>query len=258
MEVKNQIFESVTDWWPYALERADLYDTALGLALLEINETETTLDSPSLFQSMIHQGLISENLFTLRTARTDDEIGELTLGSTPDYINEHELVHVPLTQNYNGEESELIQFYASSGWQVALNDLTISHNDSTPHSVLSSNSTAILSTSFPWILLPWDEAKSIWAHLGFTELVPCEERFRLPNVTFTFGPDGQEITLTPWDYLLQVYRDASEKWICQIMFGGAEKEQLNGFVILGSAFFNGLYSVWDADRKMVSLANRPR
>jgi hypothetical protein len=73
-----------------------------------------------------------------------------------------------------------------------------------------------------------------------------------------FGPEGQEVTLTGWDYVLEVYNGVLGRLECLIMIGGMEKEESNGFVLLGSPFLNGLYSVWDVGRKTVSFANRTR
>lgn len=259
LEIKNQTFESVTYWWPNPLERDDLYDTVLGLALRDIEDDDSTLHSPSLFQGMLDQGLLDDYVFTLRMSRKDEEIGELTLGGIPDYIDKHKLVDIPLTRNYDGGDSQEMRFYSSNGWQVALNNITISDDALTHRSVLASNYTAVLSTSYPWIVFPWDDAKAIWSQLGFEGgSVPCDARSRLPNITFVFGPDGQEVTLTSWDYVLEVYNDMLSRLECLIIIGGMEKNESNGFVLLGSPFLNGLYSVWDAGRKTVSFANRPR
>jgi saccharopepsin len=115
LELHNQTFESVTYWWPNPYERDDLYDTVLGLALRDMEIDNTTLRSPSLFQAMLEEKVLDDPLFTLRLSRRDEEIGELTLGGIPDYIDKHNLVEIPLTQNYDGGDSMTMRFYSSNG-----------------------------------------------------------------------------------------------------------------------------------------------
>jgi saccharopepsin len=257
LEIANKTFESVIEWWPYPLEPDDHYDTLLGLALRDIEDNETTLHTPSLFQTMIDQGLLEDHLFTLRLPRIDEEIGELTLGSIPDYINRDSLVDIPLTHNYDGGDSWDMQYYASNGWQIALNNLTVSSATSTNRPLLTSNYTAVVSTSYPWIVFPWDDAHAIYSQLGYEENVPCDERAHLPNITFIFGPDNKEVTLTQWAYVLEVYNDIIWGLQCLIRIGGMEEEEANGFVLLGNPFLVGLDSVWDAGKRTLSFASRP-
>ncbi|KAF1996587.1 acid protease [Amniculicola lignicola CBS 123094] len=258
IELGNQTFESVAYWWPYPGEPDDLYDTVLGLALRDIEEDQTTLHSPSSFQGMLDQGLLHEDLFALRMSRNDEGVGELTLGGIPEYIDRDKLVNIPLTQNYAWGDTEDIRFYSSNGWQVGLQDITISGHSLTRRSFLASNYTALLSTSYPWIIFPWDDAKAIWAVLGFEAgPFPCEARYDFPNITFMFSPSGQEVTLSWWDYVMGIYNDTLGRLECLIMIGGGDEQRLNGYVLLGNPFLNGLYSVWDAGRRTISLANRP-
>jgi saccharopepsin len=258
LKIENQTFESVAHWWPYPFERDDLYDSVLGLSLRDIEQEDTTLQTPSLFQSMLSQGLLDDPLFTLRLSRKDEEVGELTLGGIPKYIDRDQLATIPLTQNFDAGDSEQMRFYSSNGWQVALEGLAISDDTLSHENVLSSNYTAVISTSSPWMVFPWNDTKAIWSKIGFGEDdVPCDARAGLPNITFRFGSPEQQVTLTPWDYVLEVYNEDLKRMDCQIMIGGMNEHVSNGFVILGSSFLNGLYSVWDAGNKTISFANRP-
>ncbi|KAF2265192.1 acid protease [Lojkania enalia] len=273
MEVRNQEFEEVTHWIPSELEREDLYDTVLGLSLRDIDDRWTTFRAPSLFQSMVRQQLLKDGLFALRLSRTDAEVGELILGGIPEEIKSAGLIDIPLTRNFIEERSndqgggpddkddDIMRFYASGGWQVAIRNITVIGQgwSSSPIAILPKNYTAVISTSFPWIGVPFEVADEINQKLGLEEFmnaVNCDKRRTLPNITFHLGPSSKEIILTPWDYLIEVYNDARQELTCASPFWGREEEDLRGFLILGSPFLNGLYSVWDADRETLSFANR--
>lgn len=260
LQMDNQLFESVTKWKTFPTGPDRFFDTVIGLALRDIKADDTTMPTTSLFQSMINSRSLDHRLFTLRLSRTDEDPGELVLGGIPDYIDKDELVDIPLTSNYDGGEGRGMRYLASNGGQVALNNITISSGGNSTHQpLLTRGYTAVLSTSYPWIVFPWKETEAIWEQLGFEGgQVPCEARAQLPNITFAFGPDEKKITLTPWDYVLEVYADVYGRLDCTIMIGGMNEFDSNGFVLLGSPFLNGLYSVWDAGNNTMSFANRPR
>ncbi|KAF2747416.1 acid protease [Sporormia fimetaria CBS 119925] len=262
MEIKEQTFESAIKWFPDTFRIERFHDTSIGLALrdLEVEGTSTTLRTPSLFQSMMAQGLLDKNLFSLALSRHDDKEGEITFGGLPQGVRREELVEIPLVKSWNRlPDSEAWNFMASAGWQVDLQNIIVEgapagHEvldtamDRTP--VLNKNYTALVSTTFPYTMLPWKVVDAIDRLLGIPEesrgtpWFDCEDRDRMPDITFEFGPDGKTITLTPWDYLLENPKG------CWLMFSGVDREVTDaGFVMLGVPFLHGLYSVWDAERE---------
>jgi saccharopepsin len=264
MEINGQIFEEATFWHPYLLTRDDYFDTALGLSLYQTTEPWGNFTTLSPFQNMIKQGLLNENIFTLKLSRTDDESGELTLGGIPDNLYRHPMIQVPLDYSRVGDGDESWEFYTSSGWQISTQSISTSFPNGSPNGstpIITSEHTAIISSSHPYISLPEDAAAVANHAIGLEELydwVDCDTRQNLPNMAFALGPESSTITLTPWDYLIEVYDDLFDELKCVSPFQSEEEKGEMGFIILGAPFLNGVWSVWDADRETISFANRPR
>ena len=117
VEIKNQIFEEATIWRPVPFFWDDLLDSALGLARLPLNFSESTIEARNPFQNMINHNLLDRNVFSLRLARTDEEKGELVFGSVDRGLHTGDLVRFPATNVACGD-NEVIAVYSSSGWQI--------------------------------------------------------------------------------------------------------------------------------------------
>ena len=254
VEIKNQIFEEATIWRPVPLFWDDLLDSALGLARLPLNFSDSTIKARNPFQNMISHNLLERNVFSLRLARTDKEKGELVFGSVDKDLYAGDLMRFPAT-NVTCGDNEAIAAYSSSGWQIPVQSISLSSNSSSgPLHALLPNYTAILSTDFPHIGLPRGLAQQLTEHCGASvelSALSCEERILLPNLTVILGPDRQEIDLTPWDYMFEV-EDKTYGTRCFLPFVDL-MEMLDGFeyIILGTAFLSGLYSVFDYDNQIV-------
>ncbi|KAF2187663.1 acid protease [Zopfia rhizophila CBS 207.26] len=259
MEIKGQVFEEATFWHRTYLTRDDLFDTALGLSLHRIADSWGNFSASGPFQNMIEQDLLHENIFTLTLPRVDREMGELTLGGLPESLDSCEMIEVPLNHSRTGGGDEWWDFATSSGWQISAQSISMdSPSGSIP--IMTSEHTAIISSSYPYISLPHDLAAAANHAIGLEELydwVDCETRLNLPNMTFALGPDGLSITLTPWDYLIEVYDDFFGVLKCVSPFQSLESKGEMGFIMLGAAFLNGVWSVWNAKRGSISFANRP-
>ena len=255
VEIKNQVFEEALMWRPVPLYWDELLDSALGLARLPLNFSESTLDARNPFQNMIRQNLLDKNVFSLRLARTDEERGELLFGNIDKSLYNGDLVTVP-TLNATCGDNEGIAVYSSSGWQIPVQSIALNaHSGSGPFHANLPNYTAILSTSFPYIGLPPSLARQFTKHCGADVAMrsrSCEERKTLPDLTINLGPDGQKIVLTPWDYMFEV-EDKIYGTRCILPFDGLP-DMLDGFeyIMLGTAFLNGLYSVFDYDNQTIS------
>lgn len=255
VEIQNQIFEEATIWRPVPLFWDDLLDSALGLARLPLNFSDSTIEARNPFQNMISQNLLDRNVFSLRLARTDKEQGELLFGSVDNDHYTGDLVRFPATDVTCGD-NEAIAVYSSSGWQIPVQSISLGSNSSSgPLHASLPNYTAILSTDFPHIGLPRGLAQQFTKHCGAAvelSALSCEERILLPNLTVILGPDRHEIVLTPWDYMFEV-EDETYGTRCVLPFVDL-MEMLDGFeyIILGTAFLSGLYSVFDYDNQIVS------
>jgi hypothetical protein len=78
----------------------------------------------------------------------------------------------------------------------------------------------------------------------------CSMRDELPNIVFSFSKDAV-IVLTPWNYLTEV-QDIDKGKRCVLPFAyipQAEEE----WVVLGSAFMEGVHGVFDLEKGEVSL-----
>ncbi|KAF2871848.1 aspartic peptidase domain-containing protein [Massariosphaeria phaeospora] len=262
VEIKSQTFEEAIQLRPDAGTNDELFDTVFGLALFQTVDGGNWSDftAPSPFQNMIEQGLLDENVFTLKFPRTREEKGEITLGGLPSNLRQEDLIEMPLNHKIDDSE-EVWKFYAMNGWQVSLSRMTMAFNSSNASiPVLDKPQVAVISSSFPWIGLPTDVAaranKAIGLDYAF-HWVNCTTRPQLPNWTINFEPGNQSITLTPWDYLIQAYDYRIKEDICVSAFYDLGKYGDKGFVLLGAPFLDGLYSVFNADRKSISFGNRP-
>jgi hypothetical protein len=263
MEIKGQVFEEATSWHPDIGTPDHLFDTALGLALFPARSGwggQEDLSAPSPFHNMIQQRVLDENNVSLKFGRTDKEIGEITLGGLPQNIRREEMIEVPLNHSKTDDSDDLWRYYTMNGWQVPVQSMSMASNSSGASiPVLEIPQIAVVASSFPWIGLPDKVAEKIHESIGINQVfdwIDCNKRPLLPNWTVAFGPDGQTITLTPWDYLIEVYDKVYKQLKCVSGFYNLSQFGDKGFILLGAPFLNGLHSVFDADRRSISFANR--
>jgi hypothetical protein len=212
------------------------------------------------FQSMMQQKLLDRNMFSLKLGRVDQDAGELTFGGLSKELEGKDMIEVPL--DHSRESSGYPwDYYTMGGWQISVSDMSFSRNGSnTTIPVLATTQIAIISSSFPWIGLPSGVANMFHHVIGIKytfHWFECDKRRELPNWTLVFGPYGQAITLTPWGYLINVYDTVFKQRKCMSAFFPLARYGNDGFIILGQPFSNGLYSVFDTDRKSILFANLP-
>jgi hypothetical protein len=263
IEMKQQIFEEATKFEPDPLIHDPSFDTALGLALHNVSIGKADFTGVSPFHSLVQQKLLDREIFCLKLSRNDDEPGELTLGGLPDGLEEQALtVCVPLDHTKPGEGAlPGWVYFTSSGWQVSVVNISVgASNQNASKPILRSPVIAVISSSYPYISLPNDAVAEAHRQIGLSkefDWVDCDLRPSLPNLTITFGPSNNSITLTPWDYLIDVLDKQYGQWRCVSSFVGLRDAGNDGFIMLGSPFLNGLYSVFDAANETISFANRP-
>lgn len=263
MEIKTQNFEEVTLWRPDYGTYDEYFDTVLGLALFPTLDGDRwgNFTDSSVFHNMIDQDLLDENLFTLSFPRTDWERGEIIFGALPSNLCRDQMIEIPLDHSKTDDSDHVWRYYTMNGWQIPVTSMSISSNSSGASTqVMDEPQIAVIVSSFPWVFLPNSVADRINAAIGLKyafDWLACETQSSLPNWTVTFGPDNQSISLTPWDYLIEVYDEINGKLMCISAFWRMDGFGGKGFIILGSPFLNGIYSVFDVDRKSISFSNRP-
>lgn len=262
MEIKGQIFEEATLWHTCITTRDDLFDTALGLSLFPTRHGDwpDDLSTSSPFHNMIQQQLLDENIIVLKLPRNDNETGEMVLGGLPSDLRREELVEIPLDHSKTDQSDFFWRLYTMNGWQIPVMSMSTAFNGSNASTpVLEEPQIAVVSSSFPWIGLPDETTKKIHKAIGIRQgfdWINCDERSKLPDWTTAFGPDGRTITLTPWDYLIEMEDKYHKQIKCVSAFYPLEDFGGKGFIILGALYLNGLNSVFDADRWSISFGNR--
>ncbi|KAH7130029.1 aspartic peptidase domain-containing protein [Dendryphion nanum] len=260
LQIPNQTFLEATRWHPGSFTSDQFFDTVLGLALYAANDSWGNFSAPGPFQNMINQQVMKENVFSLTLPRNDDERGEIVFGGMPGNITRKDLVEIPVNNTRVGEGDSLWDFYTSSGWQISVHNITMmSLISGELISVLVEPHIAIIASALPYIALPEKAAKKVDELIGLTNggtWVNCTTRSSLPEFMLTFDA-GKWIRLTAWDYLLEVFDDIDGKLKCVSTFVSLGDSGNSGAILIGSPFLSGLYSVFDADRKSISFANRP-
>ena len=258
MEIKAQTFEEAI-----TMDEFNIFDTALGLSLFPSRSGNEPKDfmTASPFNSMVQQGLLDSNIFSLTLTRNDHERGELVLGGLPSNLTGEDMIEVPLDLSKTDDsDHHYWRYYTMGGWQIPVTNMSISsYGYQDPISVLDTPQIAVISSSCSWIGLPTATVEKIHIAIGMNhtyDWIHCDKRKELSNWTIAFGPHGQRITLSPWDYLIEVYDKVYKHSKCVSAFFPLERYGDKGFIILGQPFLNGLYSVFDADRLSISFANR--
>ncbi|KAI9762022.1 MAG: hypothetical protein M4579_000658 [Chaenotheca gracillima] len=253
LEVEDQLFTEGLEaavrpgYWRFA------FDAILGLAPTDFAAVQRI---PNAFSSMVSQKLLDRNLFSMRLA-TEDEPGEIIFGGVDDDLYTGELVHLPLTN----ETGRLV----SGTWQVEAGSFSYGE-DRHGASIDLRGYTAVFDTAFPFISLPGPIAERVMDLMGAEPIpfylmsIPCERRDFIPDVTFNLA--GHNFTMSPFEYTLPVMVAGYGLRCLSTFFplGDVMKPDEPTeppFIILGSAFLRGFYSVFDLDSGTVGLA-KPR
>ena len=147
----------------------------------------------------------------------------------------------------------------ASGWQVAVRSITV---QASPHALRDSdtlinfnNCTAIFQTSIPYIALPKELVQQLIAQYPVNPVdmtIACSDRASLP--TLKIGLGNHKLTLSPFDYVLELPDlEAGDAMLCSVPFGYLPPYQEGHpeYIVLGSAFLHGLYSVFDVDNRTI-------
>ncbi|KAH7371745.1 aspartic peptidase domain-containing protein [Pyrenochaeta sp. MPI-SDFR-AT-0127] len=257
LDILDQQFEEATFWRSMYLNAAPL-DSALGLSRLQSRTPASNASTKSALRSMLDQKLLSHPVFSLRLPRRDGESGELALGYSPSEVLAQSAVTLPLIEATPPKELSQLSYYISSGYTVELESVTIQSSiGNKADGRKPSTYKAVFTNSFDYISLPGTLLTEIQTdlhpNLGMDDQLAdldCSIRDNLPNIVFSFGKNAV-IVLTPWDYLTEV-RDIEKGVRCVLPFAYLQQAD-DEWVVLGSAFMEGVYSVFDLEKGEVSL-----
>ena len=235
--VKDQIFAEVTDVSGLgAAYKMGKFDGILGLAfpVLSVNKV------PTAFDNLITHGLVSASEFAFYLGNSASDVGELTLGGTDSNHYTGSITYVPLL--------------AATYWEISLDDLTVGGQSF----IASGESKAIVDSGTSILTGPSSEVSKIASLLGGKEIVEGEYLVKcdytgFPN--FVFKIDGNDYTLTPYDYLIP---DGS---LCLLGLMALDIPAPTGPLwILGDVFMRKYYTVFDVANQRVgfALANHPK
>jgi hypothetical protein len=257
LDVFDQQFEEATFWRSMYSNAAPL-DSALGLARLQSRTPASNASTKSALRSMLDQKVLSRPVFSLRLPRRNDESGELALGYFPSEVLTQSAVTLPLIEATPPKELSQLSYYISSGYIVELESVTIQSSPGNNHNGRKpSTYKAVFTNAFDYISLPGTLLTEIQTNLhpnlgmdGQLADLDCSMRDNLPNIAFSFGKNAV-IVLTPWDYLTEA-QDIEKGMRCVLPFISLQQAD-DGWVVLGSAFMEGMYSAFDLEKGEVSL-----
>jgi hypothetical protein len=227
--LKDMMFAEVTDATGLGLAyKIGKFDGILGMAfpILSVNKV------PTMFESMVQQGLVDKAEFSFYLGKESGQKGELLLGGTnPDY--------------YTGD-FQYVPLKAQTYWEITMDSLKV--GDST----FGESNNAIVDSGTSLLTGPSDSVKAIAEAIGAKPLVAGEyvvscDATNLPDFDFTLN--GQVYTLTSADYLIP------DGDMCLLGMMGLDVPRPSGPLwILGDLFMRKYYTVFDVENAQVGFA----
>lgn len=216
----------------------------------------------SVFRSMAEQELLDENVFALRlpqgryrlpdnendTTPVVNNLGELTFGGVNHDLYQGDFKAIPLTTNETDRE-------LAGAWTVEAHAATMETNDWTL-SYEFNNTAARIDSAWPHIGLPDALFRQLYIKLGLQQCgaffcLICDWRADMPDFTLTLG-NGTNLTLTAFDYSLEMYRGNITQCISAFMPNGdGGRKEERPAILLGSTFLRSFYTVFDLDKREV-------
>ena len=261
--IELKYYENV---WPD--DELEVFDSVLGLAIEHVTEEreggETPPRLPGTFRQMINEGLLDENVVSIRWPRTKDEIGDITFGGYDEKLFKGELVKHPLWPKNTTE------------WRVGIDALYLLKQDgseatkitgSGPSTRSSSNKpdwNALLMNTTPMIGFPQIMAEIFFRSIpakrsecpGAPPVVDCNIVPSLPELIIEMN--GQNITLNGEDYVKEY---TPPEWLChdaksECMVTVADLPPWDDtfppdMIVLGTAFLANVYGVFNWDERSV-------
>ncbi|XP_006628508.1 pepsin A-like [Lepisosteus oculatus] len=202
-------------------------DGILGLAFPSIAASGAT----PVFDNMMSEGLVSQDIFSFYLSRNGQTGSILTLGG--------------VDQSYYNGQINWIPLSSESYWQITMDQVTINGNTV----ACAGGCQAIVDSGTSLVVGPTNDISNINAWVGASQnqygeaVVSCSNIGSMPKVTFTIN--GYDFTLPASAYVFQ--RSSG----CSTGFGNGGNDQL---WILGDVFMREYYSVFDRANNRVGLA----
>ena len=260
LEVKGQTFEEATRLRPSYFFPQSWHDSALTLAReIVYDEEDTNLSVPSPFQNVVQQGLLVENVFSLKLPRKVHEKGLLIVGSRPDDFDTRSALELPLLDGSVHQDDDEEGRITSGGWEV---EPVYLHFGTGKHEIYYDlyGYTALFTTWPPFLGLPNTFAEWVMDHIGADKLfheIKCDAVTpALPNITIALRGVGgrvEEFTLTYADYATDIFRlPLIGDEYCQLPFRRLQEgDKSQKRIILGPVFLRKYWSIFDEGRKSV-------
>lgn len=228
MAVKGQTFAEINDvsglGLGYALGK---FDGILGMAFDSISE----YGIPTVFDSLMAQGLVQQPVFAFYLSAADGTQGELTLGGYDPAHFQGELTWVPLT--------------SETYWETSLTGMTLGGQS------VTNTTKCVLDTGTSILAGPSAEVAALAALVGATPFplrpseytIDCSKVPSLPTLSISIG--GVEFTLAGDEYTLNV------QGMCLFGFTGIDIPAPRGpLYILGDVFIRKYYTVFDTTGRL--------
>jgi hypothetical protein len=238
LTVRGQELAEITD--PSGLGAAFAvgpWDGILGMAW----ETISVDDLPTVFQNMVKQGLVKDQVFSFYLSSEAApplpplHKGELLIGGIDASHYTGELMYEPLT--------------SETYWQINMKSLTLDGKS------ISTTMAAVLDTGTSILAGPTKDveaiAKMVGAHkfLNGEYTIPCKKVASLPDLEVVIGT--KTFTIKPKDYVIN-----DENEICLFGMTGIDIPPPHGPLwILGDIFIRQYYTVFDWGNKQLGFAD---
>ena len=219
------------------------YDGVLGLAPFDPSNSSELTTYPSLFKSMVHDKLITHNVFTLelpqgpRFVENGRTPGSLRFGHPHLNSNAKNVITLPLSEESIPEQT----------WYVPGTDLDWDNG----------NIQARIGPNYPIQINPWSVAIRLPRPLASLinqqislpddeNHVDCEGREKLPNLVLTFR-GGSRLEITPEDYTLERFENGTVMDCVSLFMNTDEMPD----IVVGAGVLDNYVTEWDLDKKEI-------
>jgi len=218
------------------------FDGILGLSYPSISVDGVT---PA-FNNMIAQGLVEEPVFSFWLSRDPkaEKGGEIIFGGSDPELYSGDITWVPVTRK--------------AYWQFSVDSVQVSNE--AERTLCQDGCQMIADTGTSMIAGPLADIKKLNTLIGAVPIVSgeyyvdCSKISTLPDVSFVIG--GKSFSLTPEEYILQMFNENGNKSACISGFVGLEIPPPAGPLwILGDVFIGRYYTIFDFGNDRVGFAD---
>uniref|UniRef100_A0A4W4G939 Peptidase A1 domain-containing protein n=2 Tax=Electrophorus electricus TaxID=8005 RepID=A0A4W4G939_ELEEL len=224
ISVQNQIFGLSESEAPFMATM--VADGILGLAY----QTIASDDATPVFDNMMNQGLVSQDVFSVYLSSSGEQGSVLLLGEIDSSYYTGNIYWIPLSSE---------TYYQVTMDSVSINGQIVA---------CSGGCQAIVDTGTSLIVGPTSDISNINAWLGATTdqygdaTVSCSNIQSMPEITFTLN--SYTFTIPASSYISQSYSS------CRTGFGGSS----DSLWILGDVFIRNFYTIFNRQTNNVGLA----